>query len=79
MREKKSKSYRLMTSKDQIGDKGEKWKIIPYSEHKYIRAACMWYHLIPKEWGVICHVSNIIFPDENAGVRCQYSNELDKI
>ena len=35
--------------------------------------------LLGLEWGIIPQVSNIIFPDENSGVRCQYSRESDKI
>ena len=31
------------------------------------------------QWGMIFQVSNIIFPDENAASRCQYSKESDKI
>ena len=31
------------------------------------------------EWGMIPRVSNIIFPDEKPGVRCQYSKESEKI
>ena len=31
--------------------------------------------LLGLEWGMIRQVSNIILPDENSGVRCQYSKE----
>ena len=31
------------------------------------------------EWSMILQVSNIIFPDENSGVRCQYYKGSDKI
>ena len=34
--------------------------------------------LLGLEWGMILQVSNIIFPDENSGVRCQYSKGSDK-
>ena len=34
--------------------------------------------LLGLEWGMIHQVSNIIFPDENAASRCQYSKESDK-
>ena len=35
--------------------------------------------LLGLEWGMILQVSNIIFPDENSGVRCQYYKGSDKI
>ena len=31
--------------------------------------------LLGLEWGMIRQVSNIVLPDENSGVRCQYSKE----
>ena len=35
--------------------------------------------LLGLEWGMIGQVSNIIFPDQNSGVRCQYSKWSDTI
>ena len=35
--------------------------------------------LLGLEWGVILQVSNILLPDENSGIRYQYSKESDKI
>ena len=35
--------------------------------------------LLGLEWGMILQVSIVIFPDENSGVRCQYSKESHKI
>ena len=35
--------------------------------------------LLGLEWGMLLQVSNIIYPDENAAIRCQYSKESDKI
>ena len=34
--------------------------------------------LLGLEWGMILQVSNIIFPDENSGLRCQYYKGSDK-
>ena len=35
--------------------------------------------LLGVKWGMIVQVSNIIFPDENCGARCQYHKDWDKI
>ena len=35
--------------------------------------------LLGLERGMMLQVSNIIFPDENSGVRCQYYKGSDKI
>ena len=35
--------------------------------------------LLGIEWGVIPQVSNIVFPDQNSGVRCQCSKGFDTI
>ena len=57
----------------------EKWTIFPnWDKCNFLVRSPKDGELLGLEWGMMPQVSNIIFPDQNSGVGCQYSKWLEK-